>query len=286
MHRWRPVITRADWIGSRRFAMASVRQPHIGTKATHARRTGESPVDVYMVSARLTGLFGGNRFKEWKRLLIRRFSLIAALALSFSASAGGETGAAQAPKVQKPRAVPTLQLPPLPPAVIDNKLVIGGEDIKARKIEHAHDGRGAGQWPRPLPVSGRQRCRQLGRRPAHRARPATADGHADHLARYDRQRARSIGSWSISSSLGQSTIRTLEIPALKEDDLGGEGMVGIDALVNQRLMMDFEKRVIKAEDARDPGEIRSWRNRDYGPSPARPVDPHRGHRRAACRSRR
>ena len=29
-------------------------------------------------------------------------------------------------------------------------------------------------------------------------------------------------------------------------------MVGIDALVEQRLMMDFEKRVIKVEDARQP----------------------------------
>ena len=39
---------------------------------------------------------------------------------------------------------------------------------------------------------------------------------------------------------------------MREQDLGGEGMIGIDALVEQRLMMDFEKRVIKAEDARLP----------------------------------
>ena len=31
-----------------------------------------------------------------------------------------------------------------------------------------------------------------------------------------------------------------------------EGMIGIDALVEQRLMMDFEKRLIKVEDARVP----------------------------------
>jgi hypothetical protein len=53
-------------------------------------------------------------------------------------------------------------------------------------------------------------------------------------------------------SLGLSTIKNLEIPALEERDLGGEGMVGIDALVEQRLMMDFEKRLIKVEDARLP----------------------------------
>jgi hypothetical protein len=52
-----------------------------------------------------------------------------------------------------------------------------------------------------------------------------------------------------------STIRDLEIPALKEQDLGGEGLIGIDALVQQRLMMDFEKRIIKAEDAREPAKL-------------------------------
>jgi predicted aspartyl protease len=53
-------------------------------------------------------------------------------------------------------------------------------------------------------------------------------------------------------ALGSSTIRNLELPALLERDMGGEGIVGIDALVGQRLMMDFEKRLIKAEDARQP----------------------------------
>jgi hypothetical protein len=48
----------------------------------------------------------------------------------------------------------------------------------------------------------------------------------------------------------------MELPALREVDLGGEGMIGIDALVEQRLMMDFEKRVIKAEDARQPASVR------------------------------
>jgi len=55
-------------------------------------------------------------------------------------------------------------------------------------------------------------------------------------------------------SLGQSTFRDLELPALREFDLGGQGMIGIDALVQQRLMLDFEKRLIKAEDARRPAQ--------------------------------
>jgi hypothetical protein len=39
---------------------------------------------------------------------------------------------------------------------------------------------------------------------------------------------------------------------LRETDLGGQGLIGIDALVQQRLMMDFEKHLIKVEDARKP----------------------------------
>ena len=62
-------------------------------------------------------------------------------------------------------------------------------------------------------------------------------------------------SWSTSCRSDQSTISNLELPALREQDLGGEGMIGIDALVEQRLMMDFEKRVIKAEDARQPAKL-------------------------------
>jgi hypothetical protein len=55
-------------------------------------------------------------------------------------------------------------------------------------------------------------------------------------------------------------IHDLELPALREGDLGGDGLIGIDALVQQRLMMDFDKRVIKVEDAMiparfEPGDI-------------------------------
>jgi hypothetical protein len=53
-------------------------------------------------------------------------------------------------------------------------------------------------------------------------------------------------------TLGPSVIRNLQLPALRETDVGGDGLIGIDSLVQQRLMMDFEKRLIKVEDARTP----------------------------------
>ena len=46
-------------------------------------------------------------------------------------------GDAQSPKIGKPRPAPRTapNIPPLPPAVLDNQLAIGGEDLKARKVE-------------------------------------------------------------------------------------------------------------------------------------------------------
>jgi hypothetical protein len=53
-------------------------------------------------------------------------------------------------------------------------------------------------------------------------------------------------------TLGPTTVKNLEVPALREIDLGGAGLIGIDALLQQRLLMDFETRTIKVEDATVP----------------------------------
>jgi hypothetical protein len=57
-------------------------------------------------------------------------------------------------------------------------------------------------------------------------------------------------------TLGPSVVRDLVVPALREEDLGSQGLIGIDALGEQRLMMDFETHVIRVEDARIPLKIR------------------------------
>src|SRR4051794_14549374 len=57
--------------------------------------------------------------------------MLPALASDFGA-------AAQAPRIGKPRPAPPPTLPEvlaLPPAVFDPALAVGGEDVKARKIE-------------------------------------------------------------------------------------------------------------------------------------------------------
>jgi predicted aspartyl protease len=140
---------------------------------------------------------------------------------------------------------------PLPPAQIDDTLLIGGEDIKARKVRTRMtvEVRVNGHGPYRFLVDSGADTSVVGLRIARELQlpvgtPANLHGMtASSLV--DRVKVDEL-------TLGQSTIRNLEVPALRELDLGGQGMIGIDALVEQRLMMDFETRVIKVEDARQP----------------------------------
>jgi predicted aspartyl protease len=178
-----------------------------------------------------------------------RYWLVAALALT--AIAGAALGA---PKKGKPAPPPTPNVLPLPPAVIDDSLAIGGEDINARKINTRMtvEVRVNGRGPYRFLVDSGADSSVVGQRIARDLQlpagtPAVLHG--------------TTGSAVVNRVLvdelllGQGIIHNLEVPALSEGDLGGEGLIGIDALVEQRLMMDFEKRVIKVEDARQKAQV-------------------------------
>jgi predicted aspartyl protease len=164
---------------------------------------------------------------------------------------GSPAAAEDAPKLPKPQQVAPRPILPLPPAALDNTLQIGGEDINARKVNtrmtvEVHvNGRG----PYRFLVDSGADTSVVGLNIARDLQLPVATSTILHgmtaSAAVPRVRVDHL-------SMGQSTIRNLELPALREGDLGGQGMIGIDALVQQRLMMDFEKRVIKAEDARTP----------------------------------
>ena len=183
-----------------------------------------------------------------------RCELPVAIALALTALAGDASIAADTPKIAKPVLVPPKAMAPLPPAVIDNQLLIGGEDINARKdntrmtLEVHVNGRGPYQF---LVDSGADTS-VVGLRIAADLQlplgtPTVLHGTTASAV---------VGRVLVDElQLGGSKIRNLEVPALKEADLGGAGMIGIDALVEQRLMMDFEKRIIKAEDARQPAKM-------------------------------
>ena len=174
-----------------------------------------------------------------------------------SAVNGDVQAAAEAPLIAKPRPAPPgpANVPPLPPAVIDPSLAVGGQDVKARKVETRLtvavlvNGRG----PYQFIVDSGADTSVVGLRIANDqqlplGRPATLHGMTSRNI-VDRVKVAEL-------TLGPTIIRNLQLPALAESDLGGAGMIGIDALHHQRLMMDFEKRVIKVEDARIPEKTR------------------------------
>lgn len=176
------------------------------------------------------------------------------LALALIASAAAVVAAPPASPPARPIPVPPSKMPPLPPAVIDNSLAIGGEDIDARKVrtrmtvEVLVNGRG----PYRFLVDSGADSSVVGQRIARDLQlPAGTPAILNSMTASARVERVIVDELTV----GPSTIRNLEVPALLERDLGGDGMVGIDALVEQRLMMDFEKRLIKVEDARRPAAM-------------------------------
>jgi predicted aspartyl protease len=170
---------------------------------------------------------------------------------------GAANGTADPPLISKPRPAPntTPDVPPLPPARFDPSLAIEGAEVKARKVETrlsvevSINGRGPYRFivdsGADTSAVGLAIARQL---ELPLGTPAILNGTTSRNL-VDRVKVDSL-------TLGPTIIRRLEVPALREVDMGGEGMIGIDALVAQRLMMDFDKRVIKVEDARVPLQIR------------------------------
>ena len=185
-------------------------------------------------------------------MLASHCALIAAWALA-PLAATPEAPAQPAPIAARASA-PTA--PPdafrLPPAQIDNALEVGGEEVKAREVET--------RLSVPVMLNGRGPYRFI------------VDSGADSSAvglRIARDLQLPLGTPGVLHAMtadnvvvdrvkvdqltvGPSTVTNLQLPALKEGDIGGDGVIGIDALYRQRLMMDFEKRVIRVEDARIP----------------------------------
>jgi predicted aspartyl protease len=176
-----------------------------------------------------------------------------ALGLLVSLVTADAAAEAQAPHIGKPKPAPPTapQIPPLTPAVIDNTLNIGGQDVKARKVETrlSVDVQVNGRGPYRFLVDSGADTSAVGLRIAQDLQlplgtPAILDGMTARDV-VDRVKVAQL-------TLGPTTISNLELPALREVDVGGDGIVGIDALVKQRLMMDFEKHVVRVEDARVP----------------------------------
>ena len=155
---------------------------------------------------------------------------------------------ARPPSPAKP---PPTRLPQLPPAVFDETLEIGGTEIDAKRVSTRMsvavkvDGRG----PYSFVVDSGADTTALSTQLAHALKLPASTPVTLHAM---------TGSGPVervevqSLSFGDSTIRDLKLPVLEGGDLGAAGLIGIDALVEQRLMMDYDKRIITVEDARRP----------------------------------
>ncbi|MDB5696091.1 MAG: Retroviral aspartyl protease [Sphingomonas bacterium] len=173
--------------------------------------------------------------------------LLGTTLLVFATPAGSSpTDAAQ--RQQSPAATP---LPALPPALIDDTLDVAGAEIEGRKVRSRMTVpvRINGQGPFRFVVDSGADTSVIGERAAKSMRlpagtPVTLHG-ITASGQVDRVLVDSLG-------LGEHAFTALELPVLKDADLGGAGMLGIDALVEQRLLLDFEKRIIKVEDAARP----------------------------------
>jgi predicted aspartyl protease len=151
-------------------------------------------------------------------------------------------------------AAPPAAEPKIPPAVIDNTLEVTGdplaaEQVKTRMFVLVH-------------VNGHGPFRFLVDSGADRS--VVGQGLADELAlppgRAVKLRGMAgpsrVGTVHLDSlTLGTSVIPDIAAPALPERFLGGQGIVGIDALVDQRLMLDFDKKTITVQDARKPEAV-------------------------------
>jgi hypothetical protein len=179
--------------------------------------------------------------------------MILALVLLLPAVGQGAAIAAGPPRISRPRPAPRApaQVPPPSLAAIDNDLNVGGKEIKAREVDTR------------LSVA----VNVNGSGPYHFIVDSGADTSAVGLG-IARDLALPLGPPAILNgmtsrslvdrvkvdrlALGSTLVRNLLLPALSEADVGADGLIGIDALSEQRLMLDFEKHVIRIEDGRAP----------------------------------
>lgn len=158
---------------------------------------------------------------------------------------------AQQPKAAQPR---DARLPGLPPAEFEETLSIGGEEIGTEKLRSRMtvDVMVNGTGPHRFVVDSGADTSVVGERLAGKlampeGTPAMLHGVTESKM-VDRVHVDEI-------VLGPTATTDLELPVLDERDLGGDGMIGLDALVEQRLLLDFENRHISVDDGFTPAPV-------------------------------
>lgn len=137
------------------------------------------------------------------------------------------------------------------PATIDNNLEITGDALKAEQLKNRMfiDVRVNDTGPhRFLVDSGADRSVVSDGLAARLKLPAGGMVRVQGMAG-----ARTVATVEVAMlTLGKSEIGPITAPALSSRDLGADGLIGIDALADQRLLFDFDKRTITVQDSRTP----------------------------------
>jgi predicted aspartyl protease len=195
--------------------------------------------------------FGTNRLGEGP-ILIRYLELLA-FGLAIAPQTAVASAAAEPPRIANPRPAPPTppNVLPLPPAEFDSTLAVGGHDLKARDVDTRLnvDVNVNGRGPYHFVVDSGADTSVVGRRIARDLElplgtPLVLDGTTARNV---------VDTVKVADlTIGDTRIPNLELPALRESDVGGDGLIGIDALSEQRLMLDFEAHKVRVEDARNP----------------------------------
>lgn len=147
----------------------------------------------------------------------------------------------------------------LPVATLDDTLDVVGSELAAKQIRT--------RMFVPVEIDGRGPYRFLVDSGADRSVIGSALAQELQLAPGPPVTLRGMAG---SSQVGTALLRNLKLgesrtpeivaPILLEQDLGAQGLIGIDALAEQRLMFDFDTKTITVQDSRrpaaaDPDEI-------------------------------
>jgi predicted aspartyl protease len=172
--------------------------------------------------------------------------------------AGTPAARAQEPSRADP---PSKQLfEPLSPATLDDGLIIQGDPITARELQS--------RMTVPVVVNGKGPFRFIVDSGADRtvvgrslaaslSLPSAGSAVLNSMTGSSRVELAAIGRLD----LGGTNVRNIKAPLLDERHLGAQGILGIDALVDQRVLLDFDRNQVVVQDARRraaaplPGEI-------------------------------
>lgn len=138
------------------------------------------------------------------------------------------------------------QIPNVDPATIDDDLEIDGDPLAAERtrsrlfVEVGINGSGPYRF---LVDSGADRSVVGAALAASLGLPAAGTAMLQSMA--GRSQVQTVEVESLT--LGPHTSRNLRLPALPEEWIGAQGLIGIDALGNQRILLDYERRRVTVQ---------------------------------------